>query len=183
MRKCAVIIMLCLLSLMLLSACGGGETVSERETADYREQECYFWDPVYYREASLVMAENYGVELDEDCNNVAVFVENEPITTTSSVIECSVINQNKGKSFFLYQAMALEKKVGGTVWKRMKCKPYRNSDWSLVCVPESENDKAVNYKSAVVLNLDDIQEPLSPGDYRLVVFLGVRNLYVEIKIY
>ncbi len=176
MQKIALIIMLCLFSLFSLSACSEKEETHEESGNKYE-----FYDPVFPKDSCVKLSESHGFELDENYNNVVASIENESPLTTTSVINCHIYNQNKGKGFTLYSNMAIEKKVGGSIWVRLKYDPHNHPDWSTVGIEGGDKEK--NYESWVSIDLNDVQEELPPGDYRLVIFLGERNLYIEIKLY
>ncbi len=112
----------------------------------------------------VTLSESVGIELDDNYNNVVASVENEPISTTST-IKCRICNQNK---------------VGGSRWVRLKYQPKEYSEWSVIGV---RDNKEINYETLVTMDLNDVQSELTAGDYRLVIFLGERNLYVEVKLY
>lgn len=178
MKKIAITVTLCLLFLLSLSACNEQKATNQNSDDKY-EFEYEFYDPVFYEDAMIGLSESLGIELDENYNNVVANVENEPISI-NSIIECRVSNQNVGKGFPVYTSMALEKKVGVSYWVRLKYQPRDYPEWCLV--GEKEN-KEINYGALLKMNLNDVQSELTAGDYRLVIFLGERNLYVEVKLY
>lgn len=178
MKRIAITVTLCLLFLLSLSACNEQKITNKNSDEKY-EFEYEFYDPVFFKEGMVALGESIGIEIDENYNNVVANVENEPISTTS-IIKCRVCNQNTGKGFPVYTSMALEKQVGGTYWVRLKYQPHDYSEWCVVGVKE---DKEINYSTLLTMDLNDVQSELTAGDYRLVIFLGERNLYVEFKLY
>ena len=180
MKKIALIVMLCLFSLFSLSACSEKESEKE-ETHEELGNKYEFYDPVFIREPYERLSESHGFELDDNYNNVVATIENESPLTTTSIITCHIYNQNKGKGFTLYTDMPIEKKVGASIWVRMKSPSHSHPDWSTVGIEGGDKEK--NYESWISMDLNDVQEDLPPGDYRLVIFLGERNLYIETKLY
>lgn len=174
MKKITITFILCLLFLLSLSACNKQSTATPNANDEYE-----FYDPVFFKEAMIGLSESVGIELDENYNNVVASVENDPITTTS-IIKCRVCNQNVGKGFTVYTNMAIEKKVGGNKWIRQKYKPSGYPDWRVVGL---KDNKETNYETILTMDLNDVQSELTAGDYRLVIFLGEKNLYVEVKLY
>lgn len=172
-EKIAILFISCFLFLSL-SACN-----EQPDTTRHSDDEYEFYEPVFDKESMIRLGESVGIEMDENYNNAVASVENDLITTTS-VIECRVTDQNIGKGFSLYSGMAIDKKAIGDRWVRLKYKPREYKDWFVVGSTET---KETNYSSVVRMDLNDVQSELTPGDYRLVIFIGERNLYIEVKIY
>jgi len=174
MKKILFLFIPCIFLLLSLSACS-----EQTNTTRSSDDEYEFYEPVFDKESMTHLGESVGIEMDENYNNVVASAENDLITTTS-VIECRVTNQNIGKGFSLYSGMAIDKKTISDKWVRLKYKPREYTDWFVVGLKET---KETCYSSVVRMDLNDVQEELTPGDYRLVIFIGERNLYVEVKIY
>lgn len=173
MKKIAITFILCLLSLLSLSACNKQEEVMPNLYDEYE-----FYDPVFFKDAMIGLSESVGIELDENYNNVVASIENDNIIA-SSVIKCHVCNQNVGKGFTVYTKMAIEKKVGGSIWVRQKYKPSGYPDWRVIGLKDT---KETNYNTILTMDLNDVQSELTAGDYRLVIYLGERNIYVQFKL-
>lgn len=175
MKKIVITIILCLLYLLSFSACN-----KQEETIPNLYDEYEFYDPVFFKEAMIGLSESVGIELDENYNNVVASVENELIPISATSIECRICNQNIGKGFTIYTTMAIEKKVGGSKWVRLKYQPRTYPEW---CVIGVKNNKEINYETLLVMEMDRVDSELTEGDYRLVIFLGESNLYVQFKLF
>jgi len=121
------------------------------------------------------------VETEQDYSRIIAYTEFESYTTDFELINIIIKNENPGKGFYFYMMPYLEKMEEGE-WIRLEydvSKRTYESNWAFCGI---EGDKTSQYSTRIAIATDYLRDEPTPGDYRVVLFVGARTLYVPIKI-
>lgn len=122
-----------------------------------------------------------GLDIDPDLShdNIVAITDKESYPLNIDKISCVIKNNNVGKGFYSYEVPFIEQYKDGT-WKRLSYQPpnLQTSRWLFF---GEEGNKTKSNEGNLYFFPKYVQNELTSGKYRLVIFVGNNIIYAPFK--
>ncbi len=121
-----------------------------------------------------------NIEFDTSGENINISEIKRTYSLEDEYVSAELVCNKVGVGFYFYGLPAIEKEENG-VWVRLA---YKNSDpareqWCICAVEDAES---INFSTNVNVRFDSLCDNLSEGNYRMVVFLTDRIIYMPFEV-
>ena len=120
------------------------------------------------------------VDPETDYDNIVAYMDKEVYSTKDETVKCWIQNNNPGKGFYFYNTPYVEKKTENG-WEQL----YFDSEKTIYsrygfCGTENDPDRC--YKASLTVRIADVTPKMGKGEYRIVAYTAVNELFAEFRI-
>ena len=166
--KFVSLLLIALVSVLSVSSCGSKSVEGNEDPP-----------PVDF---DLNVSGGLEIDVEENYDNFSISMEKKVYASKDECLKCYLTNNNPGKGFYFYNVPLVEKKIDGE-WVRLFYGYEEDRGYEgqyAFCGNENEPDRQF---TAVLKVYPELVSPkMNKGEYRLVVFTGKNQQYVEFQI-